>query len=560
MKFCEKARSKSFWKEVRTNPAYQFLIDELLELYEKYAQGEIKDISYDAFMVYHRTGSRNEFEFGYYFPRRQRLNACALLALIYPDKEEYFNNLMNTIWAICNEYCWSLPNHTVNSEFEYNDIYIDLFAAETGYALSEIRYLLGDRMSKLMNERIKKEIEKRIIYSFINNTYGWEKADSNWAAVCGGSVGCTFMYERPDLFDGVKPRIDAALQSFLNSYKADGVCREGLSYWQYGFGFFTSYAQKLLEFTEGRINLFEEEHVKAIAQVPSMTFLDQGATISFADGPRKGTVGLGTMCLLKSHYGDLIPVIPKEYYATHDSCGRWNFHVNSIVWYDPEMDFNALPQDATYYMKESEWFVKKCAAYGFAAKGGNNNEPHNHNDLGSFILCHGGRQILTDLGAGEYTRDYFGEKRYEILCNRSTGHSVPILDGKEQCKGAEYAAKTQCDGEKLTIDITGAYPKCGVSGVVREFSFTENSVLLQDTYTFAESCDVKERFVTQAVPQISEGCVQLDEVKMLFDPEWTVSVSEDIHVNHTQGRETVYLIDFSSRQERSVFKAEFVIE
>ena len=560
MKFCEKARSKSFWEEVRTNPAYQFLIDELLELYEKYAQGEIKDISYDAFMVYHRTGSRNEFEFGYYFPRRQRLNACALLSLIYPDKEEYFNNLMNTIWAICNEYCWSLPNHTVNSEFKYNDIYIDLFAAETGYALSEIRYLLGDRMSKLMNERIKKEIEKRIIYSFINNTYGWEKADSNWAAVCGGSVGCTFMYERPDLFDGVKPRIDAALQSFLNSYKADGVCREGLSYWQYGFGFFTSYAQKLLEFTEGRINLFEDEHVKAIAQFPSMTFLDQGATISFADGPRKGTVGLGTMCLLKSHYGDLIPVIPKEYYATHDSCGRWNFHVNSIVWYDPEMNFNALPQDATYYMKESEWFVKKCAAYGFAAKGGNNNEPHNHNDLGSFILCHGGRQILTDLGAGEYTRDYFGEKRYEILCNRSAGHSVPILDGKEQCKGAEYAAKTQYDGEKLTIDITGAYPKCGVSGVVREFSFTENSVLLQDTYTFAESCGVKERFVTQAVPQISEGCVQLDEVKMLFDPEWTVSVSEDIHVNHTQGRETVYLIDFSSKQERSVFKTEFVIE
>lgn len=560
MKFCEKARDKSFWEEVRTNPEYQFLIDELLEMYEKYGQGEIKDISYDAFMVYHRTGSRQEFEFGYYFPRRNRLNACALLSLIYPDNEEYFDNLMNTIWAICNEYCWSLPNHNKNSEFEYNDIFIDLFAAETGYALSEIRYLLGDRMSKLMNERIHHEIDKRIIHSFIAHTYGWEKADNNWAAVCGGSVGCTFMYERPELFYEVKPRIDAAMKRFLDSYKEDGVCREGLSYWQYGFGFFTSYAQKLLEFSDGKINLFEDDHVKKIAQFPTIAFLDQGAAISFSDGPRQGEVGLGTMSILKNHYGDLISVIPREYYVTHDHCGRWNLHINSIVWFDPKMDFHALSQDAVYYMKESQWFVKKCAAYGFAAKGGSNGEPHNHNDLGNFILCHGGHQILTDLGAGEYTRDYFGEKRYTILCNRSAGHSVPIVDGHEQSKGIEYSAKTEFDGEKLTIDITEAYPKNRVSGIIREFSFSDNSVLLKDTFTFAESCEVKERLVTQVKPEVTQGCVQLEEVKVLFNASaWAVSVSEEIHVNHLQEEEKVYLIDFSSKQIENEFEAQFII-
>ena len=142
MLFFQKAKDKKFWKTVREDERYKFFIDDLKQLYNEFAQGEIVDINYDAFMEYHKTGSRDLFEWNYYFPRRNRLNACALLSLIYPDNEEYFANLNNTIWAICNEYCWSLPNHNMSSEFEYNDIFIDLFAAETGFALSEIRFLL----------------------------------------------------------------------------------------------------------------------------------------------------------------------------------------------------------------------------------------------------------------------------------------------------------------------------------------------------------------------------------------------------------------------------------
>lgn len=54
-----------------------------------------------------------------------------------------------------------------------------------------------------------------------------------------------------------------------------------------------------------------------------------------------------------------------------------------------------------------------------AAKGGNNGEPHNHNDVGSFFYLVGDEMLLTDLGAGEYTKEYFHEGRYRILCNNS---------------------------------------------------------------------------------------------------------------------------------------------
>lgn len=55
--------------------------------------------------------------------------------------------------------------------------------------------------------------------------------------------------------------------------------------------------------------------------------------------------------------------------------------------------------------------------------------------------------LLTDLGAGEYTKEYFHEGRYRILCNNSFGHSVPVIDGEGQKEGGEYScSRFEADG------------------------------------------------------------------------------------------------------------------
>ncbi len=66
--------------------------------------------------------------------------------------------------------------------------------------------------------------------------------------------------------------------------------------------------------------------------------------------------------------------------------------------------------------------------------------------------------------------------------------------------------------------------------------------------------------MTQVKPEVTQGCIQLEEVKVLFDASaWAVSVSEEIHVNHLQEEEKVYLIDFSSKQIENEFEAQFII-
>lgn len=560
--FLEKAKSKDFWVSVRTNPKYQPIIDELLQEYQSVAQGEIKDISYDAFMHYHRTGERTLFERQYYMPRRQRLNVCALLSLIYPDNEDYFSNLMNTIWAICNEYAWSLPNHNAKvSGHQYHVTHIDLFAAETGQALSEIRYLLGHRMDDLMNDRIQKELDRRIIQPFVNTVYDWESYQTNWAAVCGGGVGCTFMYERPDLYWQLKPRFDHAMACFLSSYKADGVCREGVLYWQYGFGYFTCYAQHLFEFSKGEYNYFADDHVKAIAHFLEMTLLGNETVVNFSDCGRKARVGLGTMSILDYHYGDILRNIPEEYYMIMDYLkrGRWQVAVRGVVCFDPERNYASPIKSGVYYKEDSAWFVKKTPAYCFAAKGGHNDEPHNHNDVGSFLLSCNGKQILADLGSGEYTKDYFWN-RYTVLCNRSSGHNVPILDGEEQCAGEAFAGKMDYDGDKLVIDITNAYPQTRVLQALRTFTFTDNAITLNDQYSFAAPCEIKERLISHVKPVIRDDKVLISSFAICFDSSaWAVNVTETIHKRYDSTEELVYLIDFERKNsEVCAFNAQIV--
>ena len=158
-----------------------------------------------------------------------------------------------------------------------------------------------------------------------------------------------------------------------------------------------------------------------------------------------------------------------------DPCYRWNAAYRDWIWTKQYLNVlkgrsdgseNAAEErvcSGTFtYLADAEWAIatgKHQTA--FAIKGGNNGEPHNHNDVGSFLYFIGEEEIISDLGAGEYTKAYFGPERYSVLCCSSRGHSVPILDGKEQCKGETYRADAVNYSEtgEISISFAGAYEK-----------------------------------------------------------------------------------------------------
>lgn len=563
-----KGQDPAFWAEVRESERYRKEREALLARWETEAKTAIPPLTYSAYRRFVADGDRATYETPY-FHRRRSMAVAAVLALIYPEREEYLVQLMDLIYAVCDEYTWCLPAHQTELG-KNNNCHIDLFAAETGMALSEIYTMLKDRMEPLIADRIRVEVERRIVTPYLETHYFWETCRMNWAAVCAGSVGCTFMLMRPELMPRVSERIKGAMEAFLLGFGPDGICEEGFSYWSYGFGFFTVWADMLRTFTEGEEDWFKRKTVKAVAPFLSRMYLTGACTVSFSDAGRSGRYNPGVLHYLKREYPDAVTVPDPRYTEMIDGCGRWCTFLRSFTWTDPAcVPAENATEAMTYYAPSVSWLVKRGSAYSFAAKGGHNAEPHNHHDVGSFLLAKNGHQILTDPGSGVYTRQYFSSPRYTYVSCGSHGHSVPYFGTDEdraargffygyQKDGGRYAARdVSFEGDVFSMDIAPAYGEEDVRRVTRRFVFGADGVALRDEFDVAEGLPITERFVSLYPYEIAEGRVSTECVSLLFDPAvCEISTS----VGDFRPEEPVYFLDLRLKAGVSAFEIRFVPE
>ncbi len=565
----------------------QEMIKQIYQAGNKYLEETMTVLPFSLFNLFQDKGSRKEYE-KVYFDRRGRLSCFAVLTMLEPEDDSFISGLEDTLWAICNEYTWALPAHLSSESFNNSSIKtsnrnniksvvmehkytIDLFSAETAFALSEIIYLLKNDFSPLLCLRVEEEVFNRVIKPFLNlsNTFHWELLAMNWAAVCAGSIGAAaiYMIEDSRLLANIIKRILSSMEIFISGFTDDGACQEGLGYWNYGFGFYTYFAELLKDRTAGQIDIMNDDKIKEIALFQQRSYLSADKVISFSDSPRHVKFHAGLSSRLNSIYSEFeLPDISYKAGFNDDKCYRWPHIIRDLLWYTPEayQRDNNKQVNKKYsldFLEESQWLIYKLNEKGivFAAKGGNNAEPHNHNDIGSFIYHVGKVTFLTDLGSGEYTKDYFGPGRYDILCNGSQGHSLPIVEGEFQQGGINASAKVhnyECTEEKMqfSINIGSAYNCSNLEFFLRNFCLNtkDNSLIIEDIFQFTEKpVGIIERFITLIRPKLlGKGTLRLETsesfLDIIFDSEQLkYSLSTDYHVNHDGGKERVYLMDFS---------------
>ena len=190
--------------------------------------------------------------------------------------------------------------------------------------------------------------------------------------------------------------------------------------------------------------------------------------------------------------------------------------------------------------------------FGFAAKGGNNNEPHNHNDIGHFIVYKNGDEFFTDLGSGEYSRQYFGKERYTFAHCGSQGHSVPIINGKTQVAGKDaFAENVTVDENGIKMNYEKAYREETLKTLYREFVFDKEKteISIKDRFEFDKVPEsVTERFVTRVKPEVCDGVINLEtskgKVSMKYDADkFDVTVIPNEVGDHMGKPFTYYSID-----------------
>ena len=139
----------------------------------------------------------------------------------------------------------------------------------------------------------------------------------------------------------------------------------------------------------------------------------------FSDGDTNAKFRMGLTTFLAQQYSTV--QIPNEEFAADfeaDSCYRFMGLMRDYEWTEAldeavlseksnEAERNYARHDC---LPHAGWSICESSnGVGFAIKVGHNGEPHNHNDVGSFLNVVNEEQLICDLGAGEYTAEYFGK-------------------------------------------------------------------------------------------------------------------------------------------------------
>jgi len=500
------------WTAARDNPSVSSWLPQLTASATAEADEPLPALPDELYADFFKTGARLPFEKPY-FERRRRLSRAAIAVLLGENatRPRLLPSFLRKLGEIMDETSWSLPAHVWTEPTGKNPWMIDLFAAETANNFADLLVVFAAVIPTDLAQRIKTRLHVQIFENYVNPRAGftWLNITNNWNAVCHqGVLGAAFAIEEDHALVARMLSLAAArLPAFLGGYGADGSTSEGPGYWSYGFGWFAELNAQLEHRTRGQLSVFEgDAKVAAIARFAPQVTLAEGHFVNFSDGGRTGRLSPSLLTYLGRRLADPVLVAQGAALYRHQADTGLDlsilrtdfFFLTRLVLRAPVAAVITAAREPvqpdSYFPDYGAIVTRGVDARGhlweFAAKGGHNDEHHNHNDCGSFLLNIDGAPALIEIGSPEYTRAFFSDKRYEFLAARSLGHSVPFVNGCEQPAGREFAAtliKTDVGGDRVefTVDLTKCYPPAArCKKLVRTWLFEKSAgrLIVTDTY------------------------------------------------------------------------------
>lgn len=562
--------------------------------------GTLPPLTYTQYRIFEHTGSRDEYQVPY-FVRRGQLTR-AVFEFLAGDLRA-LDAIHDRLWAICEETTWVLPAHEEQGPdyWEINPPFvrtwplgahtmltrepdsIDLFCAETGAALAETVYLLGDRLAPEVRQRVRQEVQRRIFKPYLayGRKHWWFKGALNWNGVCNGSIGLAFLRLEDDL-ETKAEALELVLEGFeayiATGFEADGGSIEGMGYWNYGLMYYITVAELLRELTGGALDLLAQPQLKAIAAYPAcMALVPPSRFANFGDATETVYLSSGVVNRLAQRTGERSLLALLEPIAQRSPSGdlrllpvqfggysyaKLPILARHAAWWDGTQPAPSLEQRDCFLPDTDVIKLVGETAEGrpvlLVAVGGHNDGHHSHTDVGSFILNVAGESLIPDPGRGLYSKDYFRQGRYANLFNNSYSHSVPRIGGQLQAPGPEFGGRKQFHGRIVEQDARGvtksaviefarAYDLPALTSARRtlELDAATGTVTLTDVFAFdGPPLSIEEAFVTWDTvtvvgdtAQIVGARTQLDLT--ILEPAGarfsTESLAEACRANHRDG-------------------------
>ncbi|WP_373497622.1 heparinase II/III family protein [Aquiflexum sp.] len=518
-----KLENRKAWKE-----AEQSLLEKYLQSANEYIDYDWPYIPATKSLLIERTGDRDEYQ-AVSFEKRKVLGTM-IMAEIYENKGRFIDPIINGVWSICEESFWGVPAHLPKTKehsglIDVSKPFVDLFAAETATYLAWADYFFGkrfDEVSPQIRKRIRYETQNRIFEPLMKQHHGWMSANANgrppnnWNPwICSNWINAALLLENdPAKRTALVHKAMEVLDEFLNPYPQDGGCDEGPSYWgAAAASLYDNISLLNLATDEAFQYVLEDEKVKNMGKFIYRAQISEDYFLNFADADPQPTMSAAMIYRYGKDIRDPDMMKFGAYYRDPEQTTLPRFHYfrNLFELFIQDEFKNAekgLPLPKDVWLKDIQVLVARDhegSSDGFflAAKGGHNDESHNHNDIGNYVVYYNGHPLLIDVGRGTYTRKTFSDDRYTIWYNRSDYHNLPTVNGKTQLPGSQFKAtqvshQAKRNSPGMTLDISRAYPdEAGINSWKRTLTLDRGKqVTITDDYDLTDANHITQHLMT----------------------------------------------------------------
>ena len=477
------------------------------------------EMTADVYGEYLKTGTRTKHYAAVRADRHDRIATYAMAECI-EDKGRFIKPLQDAIRAVCGEPTWTYNFHDPKLDYwNRRAVFVDLGAFMPAQDMTTAAVLLGDRLDAPTRTLIHDECVRRIIDPYIASLTGtgpalwWMDNNANWNAVCTYGVVGVALATAIDRHDRALILAGAELhmRTYLGGFGGDGYCAEGMGYWNYGFSHYLWLAELASQATHGQLDLFDIPGAKLAAMYPARMAIVNGVTPAYADGGGGGAPDQTTFTFATRRYRTGVQSWQLPTLVSHQQVLEATLLMsspNAATAEQAQMPVPCYPPAPLRdYFEHSGILTCRPPAggtFGVSLKGGNNDEPHNHNDLGTFVVVRGDQPLILDPGGSPYTIKTFSKDRYENPMLSSFGHPVPRLAGALQRPGKSAAAKViRADfadaADTYELDLTSAYGVPSLTSFHRAFRYGRDdggSLRVTDTVAFTSPQTYESALIT----------------------------------------------------------------
>ncbi len=460
------------------------------------------------------------------------------------NKGRFIEPIVNGVWSMCEKTDWIPPQHLnhmydtqknflpdIEEQYRFIDLHIGMTASVLAWAYYFHKEKL-DEITPLICKRIKYEVKRKLFDTYlVRKDFGWmgfvpsRHKVNNWNPfIISHCIECAMILEedsekRRELFETSLLLLD----NYYNIVPEDGGCDEGPHYWSLAGGAVFDCLEIMHYATNGEYDLFNTEKIRKMGQYMNKVHIHKNYFVNFAD-----TRGKTDIPMLLYRYGQKIgdndvAMLGLTSPYQHGSSCKFRIFADLLSSDERFSPDNPVNHTVSSWLEDTEIGVareNKNTHEGLflAFKGGHNDESHNHNDVGHFIVYSDGMPGIIDVGVGTYIPITFSERRYELYNMQSAFHNLPTVNGYMQQAGRQYVSEnmTFTDGKdavSASLSIKNAYPSdSGIEHWNRSYKLDRinSNITITDDFSLAsETDDITWTLMTPVKPEISDSRIKL---------------------------------------------------